>query len=210
MSAILPPNVLRCMDAKERKAMGKAGELPEEIQARVDEKSHRELQNDLVALLSLRGVTPLAAPGVGKSKMKLGWPDLTFAYRGVPCVWEIKVGRDTLRTEQIQLQAELQKPENGWRHAVIRSVQEAKMFLDAMDKCIPIGDICRATLFQSLAKTRWQRQFGRRRTFRICPTSTFSTTLRPSCQRPTPGWTRLSERWESASRALARALSRLS
>jgi hypothetical protein len=93
-------------------------------------------------LLRLKGVEPLTAPIGKKSRIKTGWPDISFAvtkkidlwngayiaghdYQVRAYGWELKLGGDELSKEQQHMHVRLSTPPNAWRIRVIRSVDEA-------------------------------------------------------------------------------------
>lgn len=132
MNRVLPDNILRHMSAADRKPLGKAGQTMAELEAKATATAEKELTRDIRDYLGHRGVTPLI-PKFGKATGILpGWPDVTFAYRGIPVLWELKIGKNKLQQVQEALIPLLVA--NGWHHAVIRSIQEAKAFLDRLDE----------------------------------------------------------------------------
>ena len=89
--------------------------------------SEKRLQIQLCQLLSLKDVTALTPRFGKKTRMNTGWPDMTFAWRGKPCVWEVKVGTNTLTDEQVAMLDKLKR--EGWFVAEIRSMEQAFEFL---------------------------------------------------------------------------------
>lgn len=128
----LPPHFLKRMSKADRARLGKSGMLPDEILTAATIKGERDLQSTLMSYLMMRGVCPMSPTFGRKTRIKVGWPDITFAYHGVPCVWEVKFQTKKLDPEQEKIQQQLTSAENGWRHAVISTVEEAKAFLDAI------------------------------------------------------------------------------
>lgn len=128
---VLPESLLRLMTPAARAKLGKAGRTMADIETEQAAKNEKELQCQLRSLLALRHVMAMS-PRFGKSSGILpGWPDITFAYRGVPCLWEVKYGRNGLEEVQENLRPLLMS--NGWRYAVIRSVDEGRAFLNLID-----------------------------------------------------------------------------
>lgn len=128
---IIPERLLKLMTPAERKRLGKAGRTMDDIEIERAAKSEAELQCQLRSLLALRGIVAMS-PKCGKASGILpGWPDITFAYRGIPCVWEAKFGQNDLQDVQAQLKPRLEG--NGWRYAVIRSVDEGRAFLNQIE-----------------------------------------------------------------------------
>lgn len=123
---IFPPNILKCLRPEDRKSLGKAGLLPEEALRKMEVKSERDLQNQIVGLLRLRGIEPIVSQFGKKTRNNLGTPDIIFAAYGIPCAWELKMpktGRSSI--EQGQMAVRLSSPPNSWRHRIIKSVDEA-------------------------------------------------------------------------------------
>ena len=97
-------------------------------------KGERELQQQLVGYLRTRGIIPMVPIFGRKTRVNIGWPDVTFSYYGYPCVWEVKFGKGKLSEDQIRMSLSLSDHPNYWRWCVIRSVEEAKAFLDGIEK----------------------------------------------------------------------------
>lgn len=89
--------------------------------------SERQLQQQIVQLLRLHGIEPLVPAFGKKTRIAVGWPDITFCVNQSfgACAWEVKLGTGVLSTEQTQMAVRLMSPPNGWRYAVIRSVDDA-------------------------------------------------------------------------------------
>lgn len=130
----LPLNFLKRMSPESRRPLGKAGILPQEAEAARQAKGERDLQTTLTGYLRTRGITTLVAPFGKKSRMREGWPDITFALYGRACAWEVKFEHGKLSAEQAKTHNEMVAPPNNWRVAIIRSVEEAKAFLDLLQK----------------------------------------------------------------------------
>lgn len=128
---VYPENILRCMRPEDRKALGIGGMTVAEATASGAARSEKELQRQLVQLLRLKGIEPMVPVFGKKTRMTVGWPDITFAVNQPfgACAWEVKIGNGKLSTEQTQMAVRLMSPPNGWRHAVIRSVDEALAIL---------------------------------------------------------------------------------
>lgn len=127
-SSFLPDNILNCMSQADKKPLGKSGLTRKEIEAKAEVKSEKELQSSIVAYLKLKEIV-VCSPTFGKvSRIKKGWPDLTFCYKGIPCLWEIKRPKGILSEDQKQLHYKL--IDNGWSVKVIRSIEEAKQTLE--------------------------------------------------------------------------------
>jgi len=128
MTTILPDNILKCMRERDRKSLGKAGRTLSEIHEDNKRKAEKQIQGDIVAFLRQRDIEVLC-PAFGKrTRIKAGWPDLTFSYGGIPFAWEVKTEEGVLSTEQSKLFPRLIR--NGWRFSIVRSVKQAKEILD--------------------------------------------------------------------------------
>lgn len=130
ISTPLPDRVKALMRPEDRKAMGKAGMTTEEALAKADLQAERDIQAGLAGLLAIREVTPLVMPFGKKSGCTPGWPDLTFAYLGIPCAWEVKTVKGTCQPEQIKMRVKLER--DGWRYEVVRSIEQARGILNQL------------------------------------------------------------------------------
>lgn len=127
----IPDHIKHLMPPADRKAaLGPHRLTTDEAVAVADKQSERDLQAQLRGYLAQREIEVLCPATNKRSTIKLGWPDMTFAFHGIPCVWEVKTPIGKLRPEQKELAPKLIA--NGWRYAVIRSVLDAKKFLDAL------------------------------------------------------------------------------
>jgi hypothetical protein len=123
MTALLPEHCLRLMDERDRKSLGKGGRTAVETLADMEARSEKELQEQICSLLRRREI-PFIRPSMFKrSELPVGWPDISFAYRGKPIAWECKVGRNTTTAEQNLMIEKMTAC--GWRVSVIRTLSEA-------------------------------------------------------------------------------------
>lgn len=138
--ANLPPHVLKLIDAKERKRLGKAGQTPAETMAKADAKNEKALQQQCINLLRLRGVEPIVNRMDKKTSNNLGVADLLFSITGFDgyqhrvyaCAIECKMPGKYLRAEQILMRKKMTAPPNAWTHRTIRSVDELRTFLEGI------------------------------------------------------------------------------
>lgn len=128
--ATMPEAMRRCIPREHQKSLGPAARTIAQVVADSEPQNERDLQRQIIGYLATREVEVCCPSAVKRSTIKLGWPDMTFAFRGIPVVWEIKTPIGKLRSEQEAIIPRLLA--NGWRHGVIRSVAEAKAFLDAL------------------------------------------------------------------------------
>lgn len=129
--ASMPDSMRRCIAPEERRDMGKAARTFDDVVAEAEVKSERELQRQICGYLATRDIEVCCPSTVKRTTIKLGWPDMTFCYRGYAVVWEVKTRFGKLRPEQERIAPRLVA--NGWHHAVIRSLEAAKRFLDDLD-----------------------------------------------------------------------------
>ncbi len=120
---VLSDNFLRCLTPEDRKAMGQR--TAEEVMRNGIAKSEKELQKQIVGLLRLNGIEPNVSAMHKATTHRVGWPDITFAAFGTPCVWEVKLPGGVPTIEQVQMSIRLSSPPNSWRHRFIHSVDEA-------------------------------------------------------------------------------------
>lgn len=144
MTQVLPENILKCMSPADRKAIGQM--TASEASAKSEAKSERDLQQQIISLLRLKGIEPNVSRMDKRKTDRVGWPDVVFCVsqrpvsemgdsqvgRSFACAWEIKHGTGALSKEQTQMAIRLQSPPNCWRYRVIRSANEALLELRQM------------------------------------------------------------------------------
>lgn len=128
MNTLLPDNILRLMSKEDRKALKQ--KTAEEKSATAEDKSEKELQDQVTALLRRREIPFIHASMMKRSTLPIGWPDYSFARRGVPMCFECKTERGKLTKEQEVMHRRLKS--QGWVVLVIRSLKEAQ---DALEDC---------------------------------------------------------------------------
>jgi len=128
-TGVLPDSFLRCLPADERKRLGQR--TAEEVLRNGVATSEKQLQGQIVQLLRLKGIEPCWHRTDKKSAATIGWPDITFAVNQPfgACAWEVKIGDGRLSDEQKKMAVRLMSPPNGWRYAVVRSIDEALAIL---------------------------------------------------------------------------------
>lgn len=124
---ILPSHILEKMDPSQRAKLGKAGITAAEAQAKFVARSERDIQSQICNWLNLQGIAFYRAAMNKKTTGRVGWPDFTFAVSGFACALEVKFGPGKLRPEQESTITAMGK--NGWRVAVVRSLEEAIEFI---------------------------------------------------------------------------------
>lgn len=87
--------------------------------------AERDLQQAIADTLKERGICFIKAKRTFPTNLPKGWPDFTFAYRGVPFALECKSpltkhGRAGLSVEQEGMRLLLVA--NGWHHHVVTSL----------------------------------------------------------------------------------------
>ena len=118
-SASLLPPAIRRLNAK---ALG----LPQEREGKADAMAERDLQRMCEHELSRRGIVYIHLPP--QVRMKAGWPDLTFAVKGVPCAVELKAQHGKVSDDQAAMLGAMER--NGWRCQVIRSYEGFVAWVD--------------------------------------------------------------------------------
>ena len=119
---ILPEHVLRCVSAEDRKKLGPAGVIADEVREKGLARAERQLQGEIVQYLRLHGIEVLWHRTDKRSRATVGWPDLTFCKHGVPWGLEIKTFSGRVGPEQAETMRRMRI--NGWQTAVARSFQE--------------------------------------------------------------------------------------
>jgi hypothetical protein len=120
---IIPDKIARLMNADDRRAL--EVKLPEERKLAADAMTEKEMQSLCEQYLSLRGIVYLHLSPMAREK--IGWPDLTFVIRGVPCAVELKTPCGRVTEDQERMLNRMKY--NGWRTAVIRSVETFYAFV---------------------------------------------------------------------------------
>jgi hypothetical protein len=108
-----------------------AGFTTYELEQKVNARAERELQKHVRQYLSQKEVVFICPPMFKRSELPPGWPDFTFAFCGVPIIWECKSSAGKLRESQKQVVAQL--GDNGWRFRIIRSLEQARNHLREID-----------------------------------------------------------------------------
>lgn len=91
--------------------------------------TERDLHREIAALLTMHGITYGHARFGVRCHYTPGWPDFTYAIRGQAWGVEVKTATGKLDPEQVRVHARLR--EEGWRIAVVRSVEGARVLLPA-------------------------------------------------------------------------------
>lgn len=124
-TAELPPNILRCMCAEDRKSLGV--QTLAEVQAAYEQATEGQLQRLCESELSRRGIVFLHLSF--RAREKIGWPDLTFCLEGRPMAVELKSASGRLSPEQEALLGRMKA--NGWQTHVVRDFDAFRTLLDA-------------------------------------------------------------------------------
>lgn len=124
---IYPENILKAMDKKDRKALGKAGRTKEEVIQFVEAKNERELQSQIAAMLRLHDIAFCQPRTDKRSTMTVGWPDFTLAINGIPIALECKSDVGKVSPEQQKCHDNMRR--NGWNVFIIRHLSEVVSIL---------------------------------------------------------------------------------
>jgi len=128
----------RLIPLKQRKALGREAETFADASVRAVARSEKELQNQIINLLRLKGIEVNVSRMDKRKTDRVGWPDLTFAlddadnYVYYPCAWEVKLPGQKLDSDQEAMRQKLTTAPNGWDYCVIHSVDEALKELKSM------------------------------------------------------------------------------
>lgn len=94
------------------------------------ETPERELHREIAAILALNCITYGHARFGVLCHYTPGWPDFTFAINGQAWGVEVKTSSGKLDPKQVRILARLR--EEGWRIAVVRSVEEVRALLSGV------------------------------------------------------------------------------
>ncbi len=128
-SNCLPSHILKLM-SKDQRPKGTAGLLPEEIDAKNEKKTEREIQNQIADYLRLHEITFYNSRMDRKATIGRGLPDFAYAYHGIPIAIEVKTKDGKTSDEQNKCHEKMR--ENGWKVYVVRSLSEVKIILDSI------------------------------------------------------------------------------
>lgn len=125
MSKVIPENILRRMNPKDR------AKLPRNIAMTQDEAEQMysdgqedRLQADIRQYLNLHDIVFINPSMRKRSALPPGWPDFTFSFDGQACAIEAKAGKNKLDPDQIVMRDKM--VENGWAWIEARSVSDVK------------------------------------------------------------------------------------
>lgn len=102
-----------------------------EVIAKSETEAEMVIQGDIAAYLRLHEIEFIRPDMRKKSPLPPGWPDLTFAYRGVPIAMEVKTTAGKLSPDQVTMHPKLAT--NGWRVIVVRSVSDVQALFRSID-----------------------------------------------------------------------------
>jgi hypothetical protein len=128
---VLPLNIIRCMSKDDRNTLGKAGDLPEEINKKIKDRLEKDLHSEVSRYLKILGI-PFVYSRTDKRSylVPTGWADLTLCYKGMFVCIELKTG-SKLSPEQQCCREEILRA--GGRYLVARQTSEVKDFLREID-----------------------------------------------------------------------------
>jgi hypothetical protein len=129
-SVVLPRNILDKMSERDRREYAlhvgypNAALTSSELEHKLTTSAENELQNQIRQFLNLKEIVFINPAMFRKSQLPEGWPDFTFAFCGIPILWECKSIAGKLRESQERIVYQLVG--NGWRFRLIRSLEEAR------------------------------------------------------------------------------------
>jgi hypothetical protein len=132
----LPDKFLRLMSEADRALFAPGQSTQEESMRKAVAKNERQLQGWLVGVLRLRGIEPLWFRTDRRTAATIGWPDITFAFRGQAVAWEAKMPGEKPRAEQIAQHCLMIR--DGWIVEVIHSVDEGLASLSQLGASVAI------------------------------------------------------------------------
>lgn len=126
----LPDSVLRRVSPADRKAASLPAPMAEVVAkatAKSDVKREKELQEQIANWLRLHGITAIRSRMDRATSNNCGTPDFLFAVRGHAVALEAKLPGCHPTEDQRRVMAGLER--DGWRVAVVRSLDEARQRL---------------------------------------------------------------------------------
>lgn len=94
-------------------------------------KAEKTIQGEIAQYLRLHEIQYIKPDMRKKSPLPKGWPDLTFAYRGVPLALEAKILGEKPREDQAEMHEKLRA--NGWRVETINGVADIQRIMREID-----------------------------------------------------------------------------
>jgi len=139
-STTLPDNILRRMDATQRKSLGKSGRTQEEIDAKRGVELEKEIHRQIGQWLRSKDIVFQHERMDGKTRGTVGWPDFTFVWKKETLI-RIQLSEFNLsQVENLPIGCEVKRPgekptvdqkqvhdwmrQNGWTVLVVHSLQE--------------------------------------------------------------------------------------
>jgi hypothetical protein len=122
----LPDSFKRCMERGQKKALGKSGLTMQEIDAKNEAQSEKELQKQIVGMLQLRGYVVNYSRMDKRKTDKVGWPDITFCCQGHMVCFEVKTASGKVSKEQEMVKERLLADPNKASVHIVRSLDDAK------------------------------------------------------------------------------------
>ncbi len=123
-----PPSVRARMDCEMPDALKP---ITNEAREKSRQRSEREAQKEILQFLRISGIEFICPPMNRRSTLPEGWPDISFARKGVPTALEVKVWGGKPRPEQSARHDAMRR--NGWRVHVVSGSAEVKALFRAMD-----------------------------------------------------------------------------
>lgn len=126
----IPESIRKLMSPADRAPLGKAAMTNDEAQAKMDGKREKDLQENIAALLRIRGIAFFRQRMDRKTTGTVGWPDFTFAINGKAVAFEVKLPGEQPTPEQNACILAMDR--NGWHVVVVHSEQQAIEQLEAL------------------------------------------------------------------------------
>ena len=137
MGVILPEHILNKLSPQDREEISRmagnpnAGRTAQECQKIAQDRAEKDAQKEISQFLRISGIEFVNPPMNRKSAMPEGWPDFTFARKGLPFGLEVKVRDRKPRSEQSARHEAMKR--NGWLVYVVSGAAEVKDIFRAMD-----------------------------------------------------------------------------
>lgn len=132
MKGPFPTKFLEKIAPEQRRVMGNAGLTVADVDAKLEHKAERTMQDQMEGLCRQRDISYVRQPMHKKTTAPLGYPDFTiFCLGGRVVLVEVKTDTGQLSEDQIAWWADHHR-KTGCAVELVRSVQQFRTLLDSL------------------------------------------------------------------------------